>query len=79
MTGHVNVTSSNGALVLQPTGRFDEGAAELLDELVKVATSNHPAVVVDLGQVGAATPGGLRLIPRIEARATAVRNRPGAG
>ena len=72
----VNVTADEDTIVFEPTGKFDEVAARLLDEMVRIAVGACSRVVVDFGHLGPGRHDGLRLLPVIERRNTVMRNRP---
>ncbi|HEX7167905.1 MAG TPA: hypothetical protein VF230_13085 [Acidimicrobiales bacterium] len=71
----VNVTGEGDAIVVRPTGRFDDRAARLVSELVASARRACVEVVVDLRGVGPGQHAGLRLLP-IAARTTVRRYEP---
>jgi len=74
--GVLNVSAEEDTIVLEPRGRFDEVAARLLDDLVRVAADACIRVVVDFGRLGPGQHDGLRLLPVIERRNLVMRNRP---
>lgn len=72
----LNVSAEKDTIVFEPTGRFDEVAARLLDELVQIAADACGRVVVDFGHLGPGRHDGLRLLPVIERSPAVMRNRP---
>lgn len=72
----VNVRADEDTIVFEPTGRFDEVAARLLNDMVAIAADACSRVVVDFVHLGPGRHDGLRLLPAIQRRNTVMRNRP---
>lgn len=59
----MNIIGNGAAILVRPTGHFDDRAARLVSELIASARGADIEVVLDLRGLGPGQHPGLRLLP----------------